>query len=348
MKRRAFIKLGSLALFTACSSLTAAAASGESSERSVSSDGTLVVVSLRGGLDGLHALIPYRSAEYYRARPNLAVSRAVLELDAEFALHPALRPLSGYFEQGILAPVCAIGTGDRSRSHFLAQDYLDFGGPEEKSGWLNRYLRAGDLAVFSKAHRPGLLRGPNSVMCVSEFEARDRVRTGSYPATSLARQLKAVAHLLKQGVSLRAAHCELSGFDTHVCRADSLGPDGPHVLNRLLGEFAGAVDAFWRDLGERSERVTLLTVTEFGRRVAENDSLGTDHGLASVSFVMGRGVRGGRVYGRWPGLRHEQLVDGVDLAVTSDYRQLLNEYTERFAGDKLFPGFRGARIGCFG
>ena len=104
----------------------------------------------------------------------------------------------------------------------------------------------------------------------------------------------------------------------------------------------------WRDIESLDRPVTLLTVTEFGRRLAENGSLGTDHGLASVGFVLGHRVAGGRVYGRWPGLQTEQLSDGMDLTVTTDYRHLLNEYTASQGRSPLFSGLTArAPLGVF-
>lgn len=381
LSRRSFLKLGGLTFFTTTGGGLWASAQPAQVPLSVSqSEGRqiLVVIFLRGGMDGMHALVPYSEQAYYEARPNLAVPKGgVLELDDQFAFNPALRALVPHFQEGVLAPICAIGTSDRSRSHFIAQDYLEYGG-EGEQGWLNRALSSEGIALSTRAHIPSLLKGEHPVLnltsleelganSVAAFEGADVVSklsrqereyrrqlgsvkvssSGNYPDSDLARQLETVATLLKHGIALEAVHCELGGFDTHSRQIDGLWPGRLLGLNRLLDEFANAVDVFWRDLGPLQERVTVLTVTEFGRRLAENGSLGTDHGMASASFVLGRGVRGGEVYGRWPGLHRSALIDGIDLAVTSDYRCLLNEYRVAVGGEVLFPGFEGSSLGLF-
>lgn len=385
MKRRAFLQLGGMALFVAAGGVSASANPLLPPPAVSGGKDTLVVVFLRGGLDGMHALVPYASPEYYQARPNLAVPQPTgregsLELDGQFALHPALKPLHELYQANELAAVCAIGTSDRSRSHFLAQDFLEYAGGEKGQGWLNRYLGDNDTALSTKAHLPGLLKGPHPVLDAATIEdllayaappadysgagevarlsrqeklfqkrlSALRPPSGNhYPASSLGQQLRTVAFLLKQGVELKAAHCEVSGFDTHSRQIDGLWPGNLMGLNRLLFDTAEAIAAFWKDLGERAGGVTLLTLTEFGRRLHENASLGTDHGLASASFVLGSRVRGGKVYGRWPGLQPEALVDGIDLQVTTDYRQLINEYTQAAGGEPLFSNFQGTELGLF-
>lgn len=379
MNRRGFLKLGGLAFFTTSSGGLWASAQPLRAPQSVSlqprgGKDVLVVVFLRGGLDGMHALVPYSEPAYYEARPNLAVPKprgaGSLVLDERFALNPALRALMPHFEAGHLAPICAIGTSDRSRSHFIAQDYLEYGGEEAQAGWLNRSLTPKGLGLSTRAQLPALFHGPRPVINLTslddlrdwsepptayegpstvakisrqEVELRKRLRgvalpseRGEYPDTSLGEQLRTVATLLKQGVELESVHCELGGFDSHSRQVDGMWPGRLLGLNRLLYELANALDVFWRDLSELAERVTILTVTEFGRRLAENGSLGTDHGLASASFLMGGRVQGGRVFGRWPGLKQSALVDGIDLAVTTDYRDVLNEYTRATQRADLF------------
>lgn len=162
----------------------------------------------------------------------------------------------------------------------------------------------------------------------------------TYPAGSLGSQLKLLAFLIKSGAGVQVAFCERDGFDTHAGQA---GPRADAPLNPLLADVAQCLSAFWRDLGALQERVVVVTMTEFGRRVRENGSMGTDHGSASCAFVLGGGVRGGRVLGRWPGLAPEQLRSGMDLPVTTDYRDLFMEVAAR-AGcpdpAALFPGYR--------
>jgi uncharacterized protein (DUF1501 family) len=116
-------------------------------------------------------------------------------------------------------------------------------------------------------------------------------------------------------------------------------------LETNLRQLGDALAAFVRDLGPRAADVVLVAATEFGRTVRQNGTNGTDHGHASVAFVLGGGVRGGRVHGRWPGLRDDQLYEGRDLAVTTDLRSILAAAVAAQLGarhvDKLFPGFSG-------
>ncbi|HLE43966.1 MAG TPA: DUF1501 domain-containing protein, partial [Methylomirabilota bacterium] len=115
-------------------------------------------------------------------------------------------------------------------------------------------------------------------------------------------------------------------------------------LANRLEEFGGGLAAFWQDLGERRGEVVVLTMTEFGRTAGENGNAGTDHGHATVMLVLGGPVRGGKVYGRWPGLAPEQLFEGRDLALTTDFRDLFAEVAVRHLGvpwtAPLFPGHR--------
>jgi uncharacterized protein (DUF1501 family) len=162
-----------------------------------------------------------------------------------------------------------------------------------------------------------------------------------YPRGRFADALRQVAHLVRSDVGLEVAFADVGGWDTHVAQGNERG-----VLATRLGEFAAALAAFARDLGDRMADVVVLTMSEFGRTVAENGNRGTDHGRGTAMLVMGGGVRGGRVYGRWPGLRPEQRFEGRDLAVTTDFRTLFAEVAVRHLGVPptavLFPGWTPA------
>ncbi len=114
-------------------------------------------------------------------------------------------------------------------------------------------------------------------------------------------------------------------------------------LAQRLGEFGGSLAAFWQDLGDRMEDVVVVTMSEFGRTAKENGNRGTDHGHANVMFVMGGDVRGGKVYGDWPGMEDHQLYEGRDLALTTDFRDVLSELVEKHLGNPdlrdVFPGY---------
>ncbi len=159
----------------------------------------------------------------------------------------------------------------------------------------------------------------------------------TYPNSPFANSMKQVAQLIKAKLGVEAAFADIGDWDTHVNQGSVNGR-----LNNRLGEFSGAIAAFWDDMGQDAEHITLVTMSEFGRTAKQNGTGGTDHGHGNVMFVLGGGVRGGKVYGRWPGLASDQLNEGLDLAVTTDFRQVLGELTQRTLGtrdlDKVFPG----------
>ena len=160
-----------------------------------------------------------------------------------------------------------------------------------------------------------------------------------YPKGRFADVLRQTAQLIKAEVGLEVAFLEVGGWDHHVAEGAARG----QLANRLE-EFGGGLAAFWQDLGERRGEVVVLTMTEFGRTAGENGNAGTDHGHATVMLVLGGPVRGGKVYGRWPGLAPEQLFEGRDLALTTDFRDLFAEVAVRHLGvpwtAPLFPGYR--------
>lgn len=365
----------------------------------------LVVVSLRGGVDGLSLVAPVGDPDYARLRPTIAVPTA-LGLptgDRRFALHPALAPLKPLWDAGTLGAVHAVGSPDGSRSHFSATEELERAAPGTtvRTGWLDRVLGAnGSGAVFQAARlgagTPGpLLAGPSP-----EFAARslkrfalsgsdwvgprmatalaalhtgvegpsvaaanltlDAVRTAatitaadvtprggaSYPDSDLGRALADVARLVRAGQGLQAACVDLGDWDMH----NDLGRAGTGWMARQAGELATSLAAFAADLGEDLQRVTVVTLSEFGRRAAENGSGGVDHGFGGAVLLMGGGVVGGKVHGRWPGLSSGALDHG-DLASTTDFRSVVSELLVKRTGlssaalPTVFPGFRPEPLG---
>jgi uncharacterized protein (DUF1501 family) len=148
-----------------------------------------------------------------------------------------------------------------------------------------------------------------------------------YPDTDLGRSLQDVARLIKQDVGLEVASVDYGDWDMHAGMGDV---DGGWLVDHLT-ELGGALAAFATDLGTAMDGVTVVTLTEFGRRIEENGSGGTDHGYGQVVFLLGGGVQGGAVHSVWPGLDDDDLVDG-DLAATTDYRSILAEILEDRCG----------------
>ncbi len=312
--------------------------------------------------------------------PDASGKGRLVDLDGRFGLNPALSPLLEDWTSGELAIVHAAGSTDETRSHFEAQDLMERGNPEGRdmgSGWIARHLRTapgrrGALSGVAIADvLPESLRGAPSASAVArldEFSVRgapgfagamaalygaepdalgaagtqvlstlaavERLRDEAPGNGSFADNLRQVARLARAEVGLEAACVDLGGWDTHFVQ--------PALLDGLAAELASGLAAFRRELGSHKDRVTIVVLTEFGRRVAENVSFGTDHGRGSVMFVLGRGIRGGRVHGRFPALTPELLEGPGDLPVTTDYRDVLAELLRARLGNpdpaSVFPG----------
>ena len=159
-----------------------------------------------------------------------------------------------------------------------------------------------------------------------------------YPRSPFGMHLLQIAQLIKAGVGLEVAFADVGGWDTHVNQGGANG----QLANRL-DDFARAIAALVTDLGDRMADVTILTMSEFGRTVRQNGTGGTDHGHAGSLFVIGGSVKGGKVHGRWPGLAAEQLHEGRDLALTTDFRTVFGEVAGKALGasrlEVLFPEF---------
>lgn len=163
-----------------------------------------------------------------------------------------------------------------------------------------------------------------------------------YPNAKLGQSLMQIARLIKAGVGLEVAFADMGGWDTHFNEVGARPTVGQ--LANLLNDFGRSLAAFYQDLGDRMADVCVVTMSEFGRTAKENGSRGTDHGHANVMMAFGAGVRGGKVYGSWPGLEPEQLYESRDLAVTTDFRDVLSELVTAHLGNTqiapVFPGYR--------
>jgi uncharacterized protein (DUF1501 family) len=160
-----------------------------------------------------------------------------------------------------------------------------------------------------------------------------------YSNSAFGQALQQIAQLVKSDIGLQVAFAEVGGWDTHANQGSSRGQ-----LSNRLRDFGDDIAALYRDLGDRMRNVVIITMTEFGRAIRQNGSGGTDHGHASSLFVVGGPVKGGRVYGQWPGLAPEQLYEGRDLALTTDFRTVFSEILATHMGakdvSKIFPGFK--------
>jgi uncharacterized protein (DUF1501 family) len=365
----------------------------------------LVVLSLRGGFDGLNAIVPIGDPGYTVARPGTGIpAGALLPADGIFGLHPALAPLKPFWDAGTFGAVHAVGQPSPSRSHFAAMEELERAAPGSslRSGWLDRTIglrpagTAFQAAQIGSTQVASALAGPNAELSMRTIESFDlsgawddvqrqlwrRALTSMYagapaavagPATTalsattttstiaaktyvpangaaypadskLGTALHDVARLIKQKVGLQVACVDEGDWDMHA----GMGTADTGWLHDHLSELAQALAAFATDLGPLMDGVTVVTLSEFGRRVAENGSGGTDHGHGNAVLMLGGGINGGQVHGRWPGLDAGALMDG-DLAGTTDYRLVLGEILTKRCGvgslAQVFPGLSGSAIG---
>ncbi|HKE33507.1 MAG TPA: DUF1501 domain-containing protein [Candidatus Angelobacter sp.] len=168
----------------------------------------------------------------------------------------------------------------------------------------------------------------------------------NYPRGRFGDSLRQVAQLIKANLGIEVAFADIGGWDHHVNEGSVQGQ-----IANITRDFSQSIAALWTDLGDLAADTVIVTMSEFGRTVRENGNRGTDHGHANVMFVLGGPVKGGKVYGRWPGLQTEHLYEGRDLAVTTDFRQVLSEAVYRHLGNKnletVFPGFEKNSPGNF-
>jgi uncharacterized protein (DUF1501 family) len=167
-----------------------------------------------------------------------------------------------------------------------------------------------------------------------------------YPRSPFGQRLREIAQLIKSGVGVEVAFADVGGWDTHVNQGASTGQ-----LAARLTDFSRSIAALVTDLGDRMNDVVILSMSEFGRMVRQNGNGGTDHGHAGAMFVIGGGVKGGKVHGTWPGLAREQLYEGRDLALTTDFRAVFADVLTKHLGaktlDPVFPGYNGNPFSVF-
>jgi uncharacterized protein (DUF1501 family) len=341
----------------------------------------LVVVMLRGAVDGLSVVIPHGDPEYRRQRAEIAVpgpgtaDGSAIAIDALFGLHPSLAPLMPWWQAGHLGFVHASGSPDPTRSHFDAQDHLETATPGRRStpeGWLNRLLSQSQDSRIRGLNlgtgMPRILRGPASVGAVptralasaeasmasnAEFlkalehlqagdpgsmaawralqESQDALRQaqavagmdpgiapGAVPLAGLVPDAARLGRVLRSQPALQVGFMSVGGWDTHVGQGGARG-----ALANRLRLLAQGLDALAHGLGPRLQNTVILVMSEFGRTVRQNGTQGTDHGHGNVIWLLGGRVRGGQVHGVWPGLEPAALHEGRDLAITTDFRQVL-------------------------
>jgi uncharacterized protein (DUF1501 family) len=370
-----------------------------------SRDPRLVVVILRGALDGLAAVPSVGDPAYAQLRQDLALSTSgsspALPLNNLFALHPKLRELSSLYAAGELTVVHAAATPYRERSHFAGQDVLESGYDRPgrvDSGWLNRLFAAvpsgrpvaGPRVLGVGTSAPLIVRGSAPIIgwaptilrqshddltarvldlyrhvdprlgdalaagveatdVVDRAEGADRaeradgasqMQGGPAGTKTMVETATGAARLLASDNGPRLAALGFNGWDTHAREG---GAEGRLAI--LLGGLDQAIAAMKTTLGPAWKETVIMIVTEFGRTAHVNGTFGTDHGTATVAFLIGGAVRGKRVIADWPGLGAGQLYEGRDLKATIDLRSIFKGVAadhlgvpEALLSSRVFPG----------
>jgi uncharacterized protein (DUF1501 family) len=398
MNRRHFITcagLGTLSAFAQNSWLGINAAPGSNPRR-------LIVIFLRGAVDGLNVVVPYNDPNYYQYRPKIAIPKpgspdGALDLDGRFGLHPAMAPILPLWQQGSLAFVHASGLTKEVRSHFDAQYYMETGVPgvgRQQDGWLNRLLTEANnksplQAISISSTMPQILKGKMPVTSIGstrqagnqqpidrqevstafdqlynstnikilgrtyrsgrvartqllkDLETEMKMANNGAPLpTGFAAETRSLARLMVKDDRIQVAFLQLGGWDTHINQGNSKG-----LLAKNLGELTKGLATLQQELGDLYGHTQLVVMSEFGRTAKENGNGGTDHGHGNVMWLLGGATKGGKVYGQWPGLAPEQLYQGRDLNVTTDFREPIAKILTNHLGlntassAKILPNF---------
>jgi uncharacterized protein (DUF1501 family) len=258
-------------------------------------------------------------------------------------------------ETGVSSILPVLSTSGQPSSLLDFVPTVSLSTPSDFSQWDNGLIESQQAALrkmysgSSLLHKAGArtLDALNIVSPLVEQEYQPS-NGATYDDDELGQQLKTIAQMMKLETGLRIAAVDFGGWDTHEYENDGNGG----YISDLLGQLASGLANFYQDLDSGyTDRLSVVVISEFGRRLVQNESYGTDHGHGSVMLTLGGNVNGGQVFGAWPGLHNDQLYDHADLAVTTDYRQVLGELLSTRLGNQniesVFPGF-GAKYSPLG
>src|ERR1700693_5012813 len=280
---------------------------------------------------------PDPTRSHFDAQDYMESGTPGLKATVDGWMNRALSSMNGPKAQGTVSPVRAVSLGSslprtlRGRNDAVAMNNLnDF-----------QIRDAQGAATFESMYESSLdtvLHGTgretfNAVKIMQSIQKQTYAPANGakYPGGRFGQSLQQIAHLIKAGVGLEVAFADIGGWDTHVNEVGAQPALGQLANN--LSDFGQSLAAFYQDLGDRMADVAVVTMSEFGRTAKENGNRGTDHGHANIMFVMGGGIHGGKVYGDWPGLAEEQLNEGRDLALTTDFRDVLGELVSKHLGN---------------
>ena len=362
MNRRDFLQYASLVPLAGMAPGAFAAGQGNRPDQIV------LMVELKGGNDGLNTLIPFRDADYHRARPTLRVKNGI-PLKDNMAMNPYLKKLLPLWKEGNMAWIQGVGYTNPSRSHFHSIDIWETASTrnDESRGWLSRVLPVRPNSVNGIVlgdNNLGPMAGANSSAVAMEdpktflrqtkylnkkgfrpansslahmLNVQNQINTAArelgrihngrrspvrFPPSHFGRKLEQVTQMIINGMDTPVYKVSLEGFDTHASQVDQ--------HNNLMNHLGGGLQAFSEAMKRAGlwNNVMVVTYSEFGRRVAENNSGGTDHGSAAPHFAIGGRVRGG-MYGKQPSLTPDKLHDG-DLIHTVDFREVYATLAQRW------------------
>ncbi|GAA0420711.1 DUF1501 domain-containing protein [Cocleimonas flava] len=362
MNRRDFLQYASLVPLAGMAPGAFAAGQGNRPDQ------ILLMIELKGGNDGLNTLIPFRDADYHRARPTLRVKNGI-PLRDNMAMNPYLKNLLPLWKEGHMAWIQGVGYSNPSRSHFHSIDIWETASTKnnESRGWLSRVLPPRNNAVNGIVlgdNNLGPMSGANSSAVAMEdpktflrqtkylnkkgfkpansslahmLNVQNQINTAAqelgrihkgkrspvrFPPSRFGRKLEQVTQMIINGMDTPVYKVSLEGFDTHASQVDQ--------HNNLMNHLGGGLQAFSQAMKRAGlwNNVMVITYSEFGRRVAENNSGGTDHGSAAPHFAIGGRVRGG-MYGKQPSLSPDKLHDG-DLIHTVDFREVYATLAQRW------------------
>ena len=357
LNRRGFLGLGAGAL--ACASLPKFALAASSA-----ADTRFLLVLLRGGLDGLHALQATGDPAFEGLRGSFSQAQGqpqALRITSDFALHGKLQYCADLFAARQFLPIVAVAPPYRQRSHFEAQDCVENGttGTSGTTGWLNRCVAtlpgskglalsavmplamrgSGDVSTWSPPLAPGVdpilwqqlqqlyAADPALATTFAAIDTRMESMGAGGGALRLPQAMAAAAKFMSAATGPRIGFVEDTGWDTH---GGELA-----VLDRKLAELDAGLKGFHDGAAPIWGNTVIAVVTEFGRTAAINGTGGTDHGTGGISFLAGGAVKGGRIAGDWPGLGKSQLNEGRDLLATSDMRALFKGVLRDHLGSSL-------------
>ncbi len=339
----------------------------------------MIVVLMRGAVDGLSVVTPFMEPNYYQSRRSIALAPpgqtdGLINLDGNFGLHPSLATVMPLWQNKSLAFIHACGSPAETRSHFEAQDIMEtalLNTATAQQGWMNALAQAipdthastralsfgntlpkiftgrANVATVPSGITSNASNGAENPRMQAAFEKlysghtelnglyNEAISSRETLMNDLQNEMAASSNgaprgdqfvvectklgsMISRDQNIQLVFMDVGGWDTHINQGNAKG----QLANRL-SQLGDGLAALTTGLGAQYQNTAILVMSEFGRTVAENGNAGTDHGHGNVAWLMGGDVKGGKVWGRWPGLSQGQLYQGRDVAVTTDFRSLI-------------------------